>query len=490
MKRIFQSRWLIGIAIVAAVTMPLAMLVGPSLHSTPKAVGAPALQDEGANANVVRVSTLHPKKDAAFVVSIQQFASVRAYFMVDLKTRVAGVVRSVKTDIGGYVKKGEVLVEIDVPDMDKEVLQKRATVSHRHEEMRLAQAKLKSAQAFVEIANANVAQQKASVIQATANTNFLKQRLDRYRAGNKENFITDSIVDEQAKEWQASVGSLEFAKASVAKAEADVKEKEATMETAQVDIDLKKSQIAVAQHDLERSQALADYAKIVAPFDGIITKRNVDPGHFVQNASSGNSEALLTLARIDIVTAVAKVPDNAAPFIGSTTPVEVQVAQLPGANLKAKVTRLSPSIDNSDRTMRVEVDLINAKEICPDDLRLGTRDSLKDSEALEGKRLLPGMNGTMYIKLNQFDNAYLVPSSAVFIRGGKPYVALADKGQTHMAQVAVQVNDGKLAKIALIKRDAAGRETLVELTGREEIVASRQAELDEGQAIQANLQDW
>jgi len=410
-----------------------------------------------------------------------------------LKTRVAGVVRSVRTDIGGVVKKGDVLVEIDVPDMDKDVLQKRATVAQRNEEVRMAQAKVKSALAFVEIAKSNIAQQRAGIFQATATSEYRKKLLDRYRVMKNDKYLTEGVVDEQEKEWQASVGALEFAKASVLKAEADFKEREAEVETAQVDVDLKKAQIEVAQHDLERTQALAGYAKIEAPFDGVITKRNVDPGDFVQNASTGNSEALLSLARIDIVTLVAKVPDNAAPLVSTNTNVEIQVHQIPGTNIKAKVTRFSPSIDSSDRTMRIEVDLLKSKEISKDDLRVGTwecRDANFIGDSIGGKRLLPGMNGYIQVKLNEFDNAYLVPSNAVFNRGGKDYIMLANNGQAHMVPIFVQVNDGKLAKIAVVQRDAAGRVTLVDLTGREEIVASRQSELDEGQPIQANLQDW
>src|SRR6185369_2282071 len=161
MERSNMSRLLILVAVITAAAVPVVFLVNLMAQPAPKSSGAPtASQEVDENSNVVRVTTIHPKKDAAFVVTIQQLASVRAYFMVDLKTRVAGVVRSVKTDIGDHVKKGDVLVEIDVPDMDKEVLQKSATVAQRKEEVRMAQAKVKSAQVFVEVARANVLQQQ------------------------------------------------------------------------------------------------------------------------------------------------------------------------------------------------------------------------------------------------------------------------------------------------------------------------------------------
>jgi len=490
MRRILRPRVLIGAGAFSVVAIPVILLLSAMAHSGPKAAGAPSdAQEDDSTSMLVRVSTIHPKKDAAFAVSIQQLAVVRPFFMVDLKTRVAGLVRCVKVNIGDHVKKGELLVEIDVPDMDKEVSQKQATVEHRKEEMRMAQAKVKSARAFVEVAKASVAQQKAGIIQATATRDYRKKMLDRYRVMSKKEFLNEAVVDEQEKEWQASVGALEFAKASVEKAAADLAEKEANLETAQVDVDLKKSQIDVAQFDLERMQAMANYARITAPFDGVITKRNVDPGHFVQNSSTGNTEALLSVARTDIVTVVAKVPDNAAPFISKNTPVEIQVDQIPGTNLKAKVTRFSPSIDNSDRTMRVEIDLLTAKDP-KGDINEDARQASSVIDVLGTKQLLPGMNGYVRLKLNDFAGGYLVPSSAVFNRGGKPYVMRNESGKAQMTPVFVQINDGKLAKIALLEHDAAGRTTLVELTGREEIIASRQAELDQGQPIQANLQSW
>lgn len=495
MRSLLRPRILIGAGLASALVLAIVIIVSAMAHPTrgEQSATVPVAAQVVGDSDIVRVSTIAPKKDPHFTVSIQQLTGIRAYFQVDLKTRVAGVVRTVKTDLGALVKKGDVLLEIDVPDLDQEVLQKKAIVEQRREETRMAVAKVKSSQAFVDVARASIDQQKAGVLQAAATRDYRKKRLDRFRELYKRQAINEDIVDEQEKDWQGGEAAFEIARASVDKATADLKEKEASRETALVDVDLKKALITVAQHDLERSQALADYAKIVAPFDGVITKRNVNPGHFVQNSSTSSTEPLLSLARIDIVTAVAKVPDNAAAFISTNTPVEIQVDQLPGANLSAKITRFSPSIDPSDRTMHVEVDLLNSNEVCKTDLRNGTEACCFANpvgEVLGSRRLLPGMNGYMRLKLNEFAHACLVPSNAIFSRGGKQYVILVEQGRTKLCPVVVQVNDGKLAKIALLQRNEAGREVTVELTGREEIVASRQSELDDGQQIQANRQDW
>jgi hypothetical protein len=104
------------------------------------------------------------------------------------------------------------------------------------------------------------------------------------------------------------------------------------------------------------------------------------------------------------------------------------------------------------------------------------------------------MSGQMRVQLQKFANAYLLPSSAVFTRGGKPYIMVLKDGVTHLVPIRVQVNDGRLAKVAVVGRVPNARggdaEVLRELTGDEEVVASRQVELDEGQTVRAAPEEW
>src|SRR5205823_4677314 len=109
-------------------------------------------------------------------------------------------------------------------------------------------------------------------------------------------------------------------------------------------------------------RAVADYARIRAPFDGVITERSVDLGDFVQSAASARTEPLLGAARTDVVTVGMKVPDNDAPFVGPDTEAVIQLDDFPGTEIHARVTRFSSSIHDADRTMRVEADLFNGDE--------------------------------------------------------------------------------------------------------------------------------
>src|SRR6185295_17429815 len=90
-----------------------------------------------AESHATPVKVIRPKSDPAFVVAVRELASVEAYYHAGLRTRVSGPVRWVAKDINDPVRRGELLVEIDVPDLEQEVLQKEAAVRERMQEWRL-----------------------------------------------------------------------------------------------------------------------------------------------------------------------------------------------------------------------------------------------------------------------------------------------------------------------------------------------------------------
>jgi multidrug efflux pump subunit AcrA (membrane-fusion protein) len=158
-----------------------------------------------------------------------------------------------------------------------------------------------------------------------------------------------------------------------------------------------------------------------------------------------------------------------------------------------------------DRTMRVEVDLYNGTEQEYKDFLTEARKNnfqdLKDGVApllpqvevkggtSNGRRLMPGMYGDMKLVLRRFDNAHLVPTSAVFSKGGRPYVYVIKDHKAVLVAVEVQVNDGQLSKI-LILENVGGTEVRRELNGQEEIVLSNQGELSEGQRVETTKSHW
>jgi multidrug efflux pump subunit AcrA (membrane-fusion protein) len=200
--------------------------------------------------------------------------------------------------------------------------------------------------------------------------------------------------------------------------------------------------------------------------------RMVDPGAFVQNASTGKTEPLMTLLRSDRVTLVMWIPEREAPFVAVGQEATIRLDALGGKEITAKVTRLSGWL-NPDRArdMRVEVDLDNTK--------LGLR---------------VGMYGTMRIVLRRFEEATILPASAVFARGGKTLLCQVEDGVVKMHRVRVLYEDGVHVSVAkLVKwRDPQTKleaDQEAPLLGHELIVRSGQGELRDGQAVEVNVME-
>src|SRR5262245_1441909 len=470
------------------------------------------------------VRTIHPKKDPNFRIANEQVAWVQPFYQAGLRARASGVIRAVPKEIGESVRSGELLVEIDSPDLFADVEQKEAVIRQRQEELRLSRAQVRLSAAAIEAARATVAQKVAEAKQAAATRDFRLGYLERVKAMKADRTVTAEVVYESDRDYLAAEAAYEAAQVAIQKAKADQLEKEASQEAARTDTDLKAALVAVAEKDRDRSAAAADFARLTAPFDGVIIKRAVDPGMFVQNATTSATEPLVTLARIDLVTVIMKLPDVAAPYISLDTDVEVTFLDRPDLKVHGKVTRYSPVIDGLDKTMRVEVDVFNgpraefdrflaetyAEAMAP----IGQGNGLGAAAAVlaaerhrrlfhkgvsEGtaccpdvstggrsRPIVPGMTATMKVYLDRVADAHLLPASAVYGSGGKTYVMLVENGVTKQVPVRVQVNDGRLAKVALL----TGPGTVRELTGDEEVVLSRQLEIGDGVKVKTVSGDW
>jgi multidrug resistance efflux pump len=470
---------------------------------------APNLEQErGGEDDAVSVKTIHPKRDPEFSATVEQPANVEAYYQADLMARLAGPVKSITHDIGDIVKAGEVLVQVDVPDLAEDVLQKETLIRQRQNELELARTNLKMVAAGLEAARGVVQIKEADVMTADSSRSFRQKELRRFQglASGPSPAVTQDILDERTQYFEAAAAASLAARAAVSKADADVAEAKAKLDAANADIRLKESLVEVARKERDKAKALLDFAIIKAPFDGVITRRNVDPGSFVQNAAA-HADALLTVARTDIVTVFMKVPDNYASFVNRDTEAIIQMNSLPGVVMRAKVTRFSPSLINPehDRTMRVEVDLFNsdakafaaflAKEKATGNADLKSHklptmpQFIGKANGEESFRLLPGQYGSMRLVLRNFQNSYLVPSSAVFSQGGISYVFLIKDGHVVKTPIEIRADNGKSVKIVLVEH-AGGQEIKRELAGNEEIVSSNQGELSDGQAVKTSLIKW
>ena len=353
--------FLIGTGLIAAMAITgIATGVIPNpLADHGSTVASEATPPKENPLRVPTVKVVRPRQDQTADILLERMATVEPYYRADLRARASGIVKTAYFDIGDEVKRGETLIEIDVPESLQDIAQKKALIVQREQELKVSEAKRKDAQAALAVTTAVISQRRADVQAVTATRDLKKRRLDRFEDLASRGSVVGSVVEEEERDFFVSEAAVLAAKANVSRAEADHAEAASKVETAAADVDLKRSQVDVARTELDRAVIVAEYSKVVAPFDGVVVRRNVDAGSFVQNATTGSSETLISVARIDLLTIVSSFPDNAAQFIDRGTPASIQITDFAGGAISSKVTRISPSIQNSDRTMRVEVDLFN-----------------------------------------------------------------------------------------------------------------------------------
>jgi HlyD family secretion protein len=504
-----RRRSVLALVVVVLAMTGLVAAVMTGLVPNPLA-GKTAATKPAAGDRETTVKVVRPKRESAVPITVDQIAVVEPYYRADLRARASGIVTAVRHDIGDRVRKGEILVVVDVPESEQDVAKSRAMILQREQERRVSEAKLKDAKAARDVSAATIKQRTADVVAAVATRDLKKRKFERFRDLAAKGSIVGTVVEEEERDYLASEAAVTSAEANVERARADLAESESKIEAAAADIDLKVAQVDVAQKDLDRAKAIADYAVVRAPFDGVVVRRTVDPGSFVQNATTGTSDALISIARVDLVTVAAKFPDAVAPSVVAGMPVLVTVDDLPGVSIPATVTRFAPSVQNADRTMRVEVDLFNGDEA--DYARLAEEIRTKSTErstkgdtdampprafpadAAPTRRLLPGMTGGLKLKVGGYGESFVLPSTAVYSRSGSSYILVVADGKTNQRPVRVQVTDGKTVRVAVLakRRDADGtsRDVLTDLTGSEEVVVARQLEVGDGVPVKVAPSEW
>lgn len=269
------------------------------------------------------------------------------------------------------------------------------------------------------------------------------------------------VADAVVKAAQTQIDQTNF---QAAAAQEGVKMAEAQLHGLEKQVEMARKDIALSQRQQEiagaktretkalaeagksaagKFSALADYAQIRAPFDGIITKRFVDPGAFIQTAaSSQNAAAIVTVANLNRLRLDVNVPEGEARFVRVGTPVAITLAGLPDTILKGTVARTSASLDPKTRTLLAEIELPN-----PD-----------------GK-LLPGAYAMAKVALETHPNVISIPSAAVGSEKSGKFVFIVENGKAKRVGVTVGFDDGAVTEIA---DGLHGGETVI-VTGRDNL---------------------
>jgi RND family efflux transporter MFP subunit len=428
------------LGLVAALTPPVGAIRAeqdPGVGQAPRP-GRPASRPDG-ESGPRKVETITIRRRHVEWTTTQPF-SIHASEYANLAAKVSGYLSKQIVDIGDRVAKGQVLAEIDAPEVVKGVDRARAELAQAEAEAKLAKTKIESARADRQIAEAAVARSEAELQKLAYDRAYREKEYNRVAALYQRQAIDQKLVDEEENKRGAAFASETAGKAAVATARAQVAAATARVDQASAEAEAAQANVQVAREKLAEAGVMAGYTKITAPFDGVITHRTYHVGDFVRAAViSGGGEPILTVARTDKMRIVTQVPDADMPLLDRGDPAAIEVAGL-GLRIEATVSRTAEVEDPATHTMRAEIDL-----------------------PTPGGRLRAGMFGTVTITLVPPSETIVIPTSAIVVADGVGYCFRVEGGRAVRTRIKVgaaalrraEVLDG-LKEGDVVVLDAAG----------------------------------
>jgi multidrug efflux pump subunit AcrA (membrane-fusion protein) len=298
-----------------------------------------------------------PPEKRSLIRVVEQPGRIEPYAQTPLLVRISGYIKAVHVDIGDRVKAGQVLAELDVPEMEEELKQKQAVVAQSKAEVVQSEKLAAAAEANVLSAAAAIAEAAAARKRVLANYERWKSEATRVHTLVEKKVIDEQTRDETLNQFRAADAMRDEVEAKVRTAEAAKVESEAKRDKAKADIDVVKAKAAVTAADEQRTKTMLGYAKIKAPFDGVVTARNVDIGHFLQ---PGKDAPMFIVTARDSVRVVVDVPEMDAPALADQAKAMVRVQGLRGREFEGEVSRSSWALDPKTRTLRAQIDLPNS----------------------------------------------------------------------------------------------------------------------------------
>lgn len=333
-------------AVVTTLVFILLLVVG----IVPRALRSRALRAEvtASGASVPAVTTVVAHR-AALTSDVTLPGTIQALHETSIYARSNGFVRRWTVDLGGRVRAGQVLAEIETPEVDQELSQARANLA-----------------------------------QVQANVGLTRATLQRWNDLVKDSAATQQELDEKQAAFTAASANENAGKANV-----------------------------------QRLVEMQRFGRVTAPFDGIITARQVEVGTLVSAGGGSGSRPLFTLAQADTVRVFVNVP---APYAASIAPgrsAEIVVQEL-SHGVRGIVARTANTIDPATRTLLTEVDAPNRDHV-----------------------LMPGMYAQVRFSVDRAKPPLIITANALVIRSTGPQVALVRAGHVHLQTVELGRDYGK-----------------------------------------------
>jgi RND family efflux transporter MFP subunit len=314
-----------------------------------------------------------PVRASPSTMAVTWPGTTEAFEQANIYARASGYISHREVDIGSRVKAGQLLVEITAPELDHQIAQAEGTL----------------------------AQMQATLQQAKANRDLAQVTWGRDSPLVQKGWVTPQQGDTDRLTLQAR-------DAAVAVAEANI-----TAQNAQLQV-LHQQKI---------------YQSVVAPFDGVITLRNIDVGSLVQaDATSGTF--LFTLMHSDVMRIQLYVPQDEAFGVAPGTAAVVRVPEIPNRDFPGTVTRIADALQPGTRTLLTEIDVPN-----PD------------------HALSPGVYCTVELKIPRKTPSLIVPSEAIVFNGDGLSVAVVEGGVVRIRPVTVVRDFGKSVEVSTGVKD-------------------------------------
>ncbi len=351
------------------------------------------------------------------------------------------------------MKKDQLLAELSIPELEQEWKQKKALVRQAESEVVQAEKALIAAGAGVVVSKEAVAEAEAGVDRSQAVVERWQLEVSRVSRLVTGGVDTSQMQDETQLQLRAAGAARKEATARVSSARASILKAEADQGKAVADLEASKARLEVSKAEVGRVEALREYTRIKAPFDGIVTHRAVNTGTYV---TGGDKIALFSVARIDPVRVVVQVSEADAGLVTTGQKVQVTLQAVPGPVTGGTVTRTSWSLEPRSRTLRTEIDLPNERGL-----------------------VRPGMY--VYAKLAaELPAAWAVPAAAIGKVNEEPVVYLVESGKAIRVVVQVGRGDGQVTQVRRYKR--SGSTEWSDISGSESIATPASA-LTDGQTI-------
>ncbi|HEY4044170.1 MAG TPA: efflux RND transporter periplasmic adaptor subunit [Rhodopila sp.] len=350
------AKWL---GLGALVTVAGLVAVGAWGHASRRAATIATLDARHAAVPVVHIAAVQPVDSAR---EIDLPGNIQAFDSATLFARATGYISTRNVDIGSRVRAGDVLAVIAAPDLDQQLAQARG----------------------------QLVQLQAAVTQAVAN-----MELARVTTNRTSQLVRDGWTSVQ----QGDNDRLGFAAQAAAAAVA-------------------RANVEAQQSAVSRLEQLTGFERVVAPFNGVITARQVDVGSLV-TADAASGTPLFSIDRTDVLRVQIYVPQDAFFGLKDGNPAEVTVPELPGRVFHGTVARNANSLQQQTRTLLTEVDVNNAD---------GT--------------LTAGLYGVVHLKEPRSEPVVLVPSGAVIFDKDGLSAAVYENGEARLRHLDLEADDG------------------------------------------------